>query len=125
MNTERWTLRLVVTGGLVGAAVAAATVEPPPRLPGVALGSTELLILERTVALFAGWMVLAVVVIEAWRGRLPLEISGRGVRYADVPAAEAMARATDGAVEQLWTELDAQRIDIANMQGRFEEWERR
>lgn len=118
MVGERWVLRLVVIGGLVVSAVAGVTIEPPPGgLPGVALGSAELLTLERTVALFAGWMVLVVVVVEAWRGRLPLEISGRGVRYAELPAAEARAQVVDSTLERLEAESEAQRIDIANMQG--------
>lgn len=51
------------------------------RLPAVALGSELLLDLERAIALFAGALLLLVVLTEAWRGNLPTEISGRGVKY--------------------------------------------
>jgi hypothetical protein len=40
-----------------------------------------LLFVERTVALFAGCLLLVVILVEAWRGNLPIEISGRGVKY--------------------------------------------
>jgi hypothetical protein len=54
---------------------------PPDHLPSIALGSVFLLCVERTVALFAVCLLLVVVLVEAWRGNLPMEISGRGVKY--------------------------------------------
>jgi hypothetical protein len=37
--------------------------------------------------------------------------------YAELPAAEARAQVVDGTLERLEAESEAQRIDIANMQG--------
>lgn len=74
----------VVVLGLVGAVIASvAAGVPAGSLPGVALGSEVLLVAERTVALFATWMLISMVVIRALKDQLPVEISGRGVRYAD------------------------------------------
>ena len=53
----------------------------PSDMPSIALGSSFLLYVERTVALFAGCLLLVVILVEAWRGNLPVEISGRGVKY--------------------------------------------
>lgn len=87
--------------GLVGAALASvATGSPPGALPGVALGSGLLLLVERTVAFFAAWMIFVVVVAQALGGRLPTEISGRGVRYADVQAADETRSSAEEAVRR-------------------------
>ena len=46
---------------------------PVDGLPGVALGSPSMLAIERGLALFVVWLVVLVVLAEAWRGHLPLE----------------------------------------------------
>jgi hypothetical protein len=73
----------VVILGLIGAVVLSAVSGHPAELPGIALGSDALLLAERTVALFAIWMLIAVVLIRAFNNQIPVEISGRGVRYAE------------------------------------------
>jgi hypothetical protein len=70
-------------------------------LPGVALGSQTLLVAERTVAFFAIWLLVLVVSAEAFGGRLPIEVSGRGVRYADADKAEGGAASTQLALRSL------------------------
>lgn len=77
-------------------------------LPGVALGSHALLVVERAVAFFAAWLLVLVVVAQAFKGRLPTEISGRGVRYADADAAQAAAADTEAA-------LNVVRRDVAHL----------
>lgn len=57
--------------------------KPFGNLPGVALGSEAILVVERIAALFAAWLLAVVVMGRALGGQLPSEISGRGVRYAD------------------------------------------
>jgi hypothetical protein len=75
---------------LTGAALlSAATGIDPESLPGVALGSPVLLLAERTAALFGIWMVMVVIVVRASRDQLPIEISGRGVRYAESDEVQA------------------------------------
>jgi hypothetical protein len=86
----------VVVLGFVGAVIASvAAGVPADSLPGVALGSEVLLLAERTAALFATWMLIAVVVIRALKDELPVEMSGRGVRYAEVGNVQAKAACTD------------------------------
>jgi hypothetical protein len=52
-------------------------------LPGVALNSPALLVVERGLAFFAAWLLVLIVSAQALRGHLPIEVSGRGVRYAE------------------------------------------
>lgn len=53
----------------------------PTNIPSVALGSSFLLYVERAIALFAGSLLIVVILVEAWRGNLPVEMSGRGLKY--------------------------------------------
>lgn len=53
----------------------------PSQMPAVALGSSLLLYMERAIAFFAGGLLLMVILVEAWKGNLPIEISGRGLKY--------------------------------------------
>lgn len=88
---RRWERRLpvaitvLVFIGLVVSGLVNIWVESPATgpLPSIALGSQALLVAERSVAFFAIWMLVLVVSVQALEGRLPIEISGRGVRYAD------------------------------------------
>ena len=98
----------VVISGLCGAVLLSVLAgSPAASLPGVALGSEALLLAERAMALFAIWMSVVVVVLRALRDELPIEISGRGVRYAEADdvvvkdaSAEAVLRDVDG--EMRW-----------------------
>lgn len=74
---------VLVVGSLaisVGVSVATAVERP---YPGYALGSGVVLVLERAAMMWAFALVVLVISDQALRGRLPVEISGRGVRYAD------------------------------------------
>lgn len=70
---------LAVTFG-IGLAISI-VVGPPSTMPGVALGSTMLLHVERAVTLLAAVLLIAVILDQAWDGELPSEISGKGVKY--------------------------------------------
>ena len=63
---------------------------------------------ERAMAFFAAWLLVLIVVAQAFKGRLPTEISGRGVRYADADAAQAAAADTEAA-------LNVVRRDVAHL----------
>lgn len=76
----------------------------------MALGSPALLVLERTLGFFAGWLLVIVVCAQALEGRLPIEISGRGLRYADAESAQAISEATERS-------LRGMRDEIATLQG--------
>lgn len=98
--------------GVIGAVIAStATGQPSDPLPGVALGSEPLLIVERAVAFFAAWMLLVVVVAQALKGRLPTEISGRGVRYADADASAATKKSAEEGVRRL--DMEIQQLHLA------------
>ena len=89
---------------------------PHGGLPGIALGSEALLVVERTAAFFVAWMLALMILAESCRGRLPLEISGRGVRYADVPTSQAGVQEVRKLIRRLDHELAVQRDDIADLQ---------
>jgi hypothetical protein len=84
------------------ACIATSLIEGRPRqLPGVALGSTVLLHAERSVALLALTVGALSIVVQAARGRLPIELSTSGLRYE----AEAVDDAAV-AVAQLQEQFD-------------------
>ena len=109
----RWERRLpvaiavLVLVGLVASALVNVWIEEPAAdaLPGVALGSQTLLVAERGVAFFAIWLL---VMAQAFKGRLPIEVSGRGVRYADAESAQGAAADTEAALSVL-------RDDVADL----------
>ena len=87
---------LLVVGSLMVSVVAAVVIGAERPYPGVVLGSGLLLVLERAVAVWAIVLLALVIVEQAFRGRLPDEISGRGVRYV---AQEQLGEAVERTVE--------------------------
>lgn len=81
----------LVIGSLVVAVTVSLMVGVERPYPGVALGSGLLLALERAVAVWAMVLLALVVGDQALRGRLPDEISGRGVRHAAREELDALA----------------------------------
>lgn len=75
----------------------------PTRLPGIALGSPVLLHVERVIALFAALFLALVVLVRAFQGRLPTELSGRGVKYSERETTEEIRDSTATALENLET----------------------
>jgi len=73
----------------------------PESLPGVALGSSVTLHAERAAVFFVGLLLALVVLVRAFQGRLPSELSGRGVKYADRQGTEQIRDTTATALEQL------------------------
>ena len=73
---------MVVLGGVVAAALASGLAGTPKRLPDAALSSSVLFHVERVVALVAGYVGLLVIVVRAWAGHLPMELSAQGFKYA-------------------------------------------
>lgn len=84
-------------------------------LPAVALGSHALLIAERTIAFFAIWLLVLVVAAQALKGRLPIEISGRGVRYADAGETQDGIASTRKALQRLDEETKTLKQDVARL----------
>src|SRR5690349_1786936 len=94
---SRILITVLVVGGLCVSTAAGVflTGAPPSQLPGVALGSETILVVERIMALFAAWLLVLVVIARASAGDLPTEISSGGVRYAMGHATEQSEQACD------------------------------
>jgi hypothetical protein len=80
-------LAAVIAAGVVVTMIEGA----PARLPGVALGSTVLLHVERAAALFAIVVAVLSVLAQATRGRLPTQLSTGGLAYEAEAAADTQA----------------------------------
>jgi hypothetical protein len=117
---KHWKQAAVATAVLAGlvAAIAANFWMPVPsgKLPGVALGSEEVLVVERTVALFAAWILVLVVVTQGLGGKLPTEISGRGVKYVEADKAQEALDKTQLALMKLDLETQALRRELSELQ---------
>lgn len=117
MRRRGLAIRVLVPGGLALSALLNLWIDAPRGgLPGIALGSEALLAVERTAAFFLAWMLALVMLAESCRGRLPLEISGRGVRYADVPTSQANVQEARDQIERLKDEITVQRDEMAYLQ---------
>ena len=95
----------------------AATGPQPPKvtpdpLPAVALGSVVLLHLERALVLLAGFFFVMVVVVRTWRGELPVELSGRGLKYAVQELQESTKDALDALAEEGERELSVRNSQL-------------
>ena len=91
-----------MTVALVVAIVGAFVGDQPESLPGVALGSANVLFLERVGAIFAALLLVLLVFQRAWaREQLPEEISGRGVKYASAETAEQLRHRVEDLSEQI------------------------
>lgn len=110
-------LPLVIVG-LAGSLLLAVSIGPwdGRSLPGVALDSPALLVVERTLGFFAAWMVVLVICAQAIDGRLPTEISGRGVRYADAAAAQTTTAETERALRGMREEITQLRDVLTDLQ---------
>jgi len=87
---------------LVAVAVGVGIGLPVPReLPGVALGSTELLRVERSLAFFYAFLLVLVPLARGLQGQLPIELSTRGARWQESTAA------SEGAISALDSRVDA------------------
>jgi hypothetical protein len=90
-------IRTAIPGIAVAAIALGIALPAPDDLPSLALGSREVLWLERTLVLFYGFLLLFVPILRALQGELPIELSARGARYAE---------ASDTALEELKSRID-------------------
>jgi hypothetical protein len=112
--------RVAVLAGVTAAAVVTAVTGAPHRLPDLALDSSVLFHLERVVALLAGYMTIVMLVIRAWSGQLPTELSAQGLKYTG-DAATTTARA----LADLAAQSDVARMEITDLGKRIEALEKR
>jgi hypothetical protein len=97
---KRWLGPAVVTL-VVASLVAAVARAAPHTLPTIALGSDIVLYVERAAAVFAVLFLALLVIYRAFLGELPSELSGRGVKYADVDAVEQLRAELTDAIAKL------------------------
>lgn len=104
---------VLVVVGLIVSGLVNVWIEAPAddALPGIALSSQTLLVVERSIAFFAAWLLVLVVAVRALAGELPVEVSGRGLRYADAPTTEEMVRTMGSAIARMEAELAGYRLE--------------
>jgi hypothetical protein len=95
--TVRNAIRTAIPAVAVAAIALGIALPAPDDLPSLALGSQEVLWLERTLVLFYGFLLLFVPILRAVQGELPIELSARGARYAE---------ASDAALEEVKARID-------------------
>lgn len=108
-----------VIGGLVTSIVAAVfLIElPADDLPGIALGAEAILVIQRVALLFTVWLLGLVVIARALVGELPIEISGRGLRYADRDLAQHELLEPRAAMRRLQSQVAALSAAVAAVEG--------
>lgn len=109
-------IRLVIPAAAIAAIAIGIALPVGHKLPSTALGSQELLWLERALVLFYGFLLLFVPILRALEGILPIELSARGARYADV--SERAIEEVDARVADL-EDLVYETID--NLNGEYTE----
>lgn len=57
-----------------------------------------------------------IAVVNALRGRLPIEVSGRGIRYADAPTTQALVERADRGLDEIRVEIAQQHEDLTEVQ---------
>jgi hypothetical protein len=101
------------------AALASLVAGEPDRLPGAALGSVVVLHAERALGLFAASLLVLLVVVRAFEGELPSELSGRGVKYASRDGVEALRSELTNTLDELRTAQEAQAEAIESLDSRL------
>jgi len=96
----------------------------PSSLPSVALGSSELLRIERGLAFLYAFLLVLVPLVRGLQGQLPIELSARGARWQETTvASEAAIEALDRRVDVLRTELGRLATALPELVGRIEQLE--
>ena len=94
----------LLVAGAVGVGIA---LPVPATLPSVALGSSELLRVERSLAFLYAFLLVLVPLVRGVQGQLPIELSARGARWQETTAAsEGAISALDRRVDASSTELE-------------------
>jgi hypothetical protein len=99
-------IRVVVGAALCAALAAGAAVPIPEDLPAVTLGQEALYRLEVTLLVFYGSLLLVTPAFSGLiQGRLPIEISTRGAKFAEED--ERSAELTSAKVDELQRAVNA------------------
>lgn len=119
--TERLLIRIVVSGCLCAALLACALVPIPRDLPSPAFEQAALYRLETALMVFYGALLLITPTFSALvRGRLPVEISTRGAKFAEeadqaAERNEATLKELQRSLKNLSDELTEADIEIARL----------
>jgi hypothetical protein len=98
--------RVLVGAALCAALLASAATPVPEDLPAVALGQAGLYRLQVTLLVFYGCLLLITPAFSGLiGGRLPIEISARGARFAE--ETEQSAELADARIDELEKATDA------------------
>lgn len=104
-QTQRTFVRILI-GAALSAAFVTAALAPASALPAVALGQIWLYRLEVSLLAFYGCLLLITPAFSGLiRGRLPIEISTRGARFAE--EADQSAQLTEAKIKALKGTVDA------------------
>lgn len=123
---ERLFVRISVATALCAALLACALVPVPAELPSPAFEQAGLYRLEIALMFFYGGLLLVTPIFAGLvRGRLPIEISTRGAKFAvqadeDAAENEAAIRALEGTDRQLAQWLEEVQIEIASLKDGLE-----
>jgi hypothetical protein len=99
-------IRLFVGAALCAALIAGAAMPVPEDLPAVALRQTSIYRLQIALLVFYGGLLLITPAFSGLiRGRLPIEISIRGAKFAEED--KRSAELTDAKVDELERSTDA------------------
>lgn len=101
---RRW-LGLTTATVVVAAFAASLTSGTPDDLPGIALGSSWLLHVQRAAAATTAYLLLMVVLARSWAGDLPHELGTGGMRYS-VREVKRETHAVFGATARAIDELE-------------------
>jgi len=102
----RHTIQSVIPLLVVIAAGLGLALPMPTSLPSVALGSGELLRIERSLAFLYAFLLVLVPLARGLQGQLPIELSARGARWQETAAA------SEAAIEVLDSRVDATTIEL-------------
>jgi hypothetical protein len=110
----------VVIAVALALALALSFATGPGKLPGVALGSSLVLRMERAAAIFAALLLVFTVLAQAWKGILPSEISSRGVRFEQVKdTTQATLGGLETANERFTVSIAQSRENITSLEKRL------
>lgn len=98
---RKWTVGLLVLVPLAVLIVSSALIGATHPYPGIAMGSGAVLVFERALAVWVGWLLILVIGDQAVRGRLPDEMGGRGVKYADASQVDQLREEFTRALKEL------------------------
>jgi hypothetical protein len=113
--------RTAILAAAAAAVVITILTGTPRKLPDVALSSPVLLHLERVLTFLGACVVVLVLLVRAWNGQLPIEMSMQGVKYRADPATEA----SDRLLSELVEDSRERKADVADLLRRVEALEGR